>query len=159
MTSDPCSIYHGFKRIDERGCNVEVNGSAYSVDNPDEFFLAVWTVFQLPKRLARAEYEAQCALNDVSPLSDAEARRFEFGSWDLGTYFATADLRRNKGIPFALHQIRAFSMKDEQASAAVIPVGLTAPAMEGELWEECRSCGTQPVHMPLHLCRKCWPAG
>jgi hypothetical protein len=160
MTIDPCSLYHGFKRIDFRGCNVKVNGSMYSVDNPDDFFTAVWTVFQLPRSLSRAAYEAECWRNGVTPLGDKEVGRFNTGAcvWDLGTYFPTAKLRQEKGIPFTLHQIRARSLKDEHAqAAAAAPVAPPAPVMEGKLWEECRSCGAAPVHMPLHLCQRCWP--
>lgn len=153
---DPCNLYHGFKRINEHGCNVQVNGSLYSVDNPDDFFADVWVCFNLPRRLTRGEYELQCRTLGVSPLSDKDTQRFFHGSWDLGTYFATAELRKNYGIPNTLHQIRAHTLKDEQAQVST-PIAESIVKPEGELWEHCYVCNKQPVLMPLHLCRDCWP--
>jgi len=158
--SDPCNLYHGFKRINQHGCNVQVNGSLYSVDNPDAFFTDVWACFSLPRRLTRDEYELQCRKLDVKPLSDENTKKFFYGSWDLGTYFATAELRKNRGIPNTLHQIRAYTLKDEdeQKNSMIIAKFVSeAPVIEGELWEPCAVCSAQPVHMPLHLCRACWP--
>jgi len=159
MTTDPCSLYHGFKRINERGCNVKVNGSLYDVDNPDEFFVAVWAMFKLPNRLDRAAYLAACAEHGVTPLDDHQTTQYVIGDYDLGTYFATAELRQERGIPNTIHQRRGFVVKAEQrdAAAAQAPAA-TVPSMSGELWEACTNCGAQPVHMPLHLCRRCWPA-
>ena len=94
MNTDPCSLYHGFKRIDERGCNVKVNGSLYNVDSPDKFFVAVWTIFELPNRLDRAAYLAACAEHGVTPLDDHQTTQYMIGSYDLGTYFATAESRQ-----------------------------------------------------------------
>ena len=158
MTADPCSLYHGFKRIDENGYNAQVNGCIYSVDNPDEFFNAVWIVFELPRRMTRDEYEFNCQQLNITPLDDAITLKYKFGDFDLGTYFATADLRRQKGIPFKLHQIRACSLVDElDTASSTVAVVAEVTVQEGELWEECRSCGSIPVHMPLHLCRRCCP--
>jgi len=159
MIADPCSLYHGFKRIDEDGYNAQVNGCVYTVDDVDEFFKAVWIVFELPRRMTRDKYESECQRLNVAPLDDANTLKYKFGDYDLGTYFATADLRQQKGIPFKLHQIRAYSLADElDAARNVVTTVVEVPAQEGELWEECRSCGAIPVHMPLHLCRKCWPS-
>lgn len=153
------TLYSGFKLIDDRGCNVQVNGSMYKVDFPDDFFAAVWAMFKLPNRLDRAAYLAACAEHGVTPLDDHQTTQYVIGDYDLGTYFATAEFRRERGIPNTLHQRRGFVVRDEQraAAAAQAPVA-TVPSMSGELWEACGNCGAQPVHMPLHLCQKCWPA-
>lgn len=29
--------------------------------------------------------------------------------------------------------------------------------MQGQLWEPCEKCGEEPVYLPLHRCKKCWP--
>lgn len=31
------------------------------------------------------------------------------------------------------------------------------PKPAGQLWEECRRCGEEPIYMPLDLCASCWP--
>jgi hypothetical protein len=158
MTTDPCSLYHGFKRINERGCNVKVNGSLYDVDNPDEFFVAVWAMFKLPNRLDRAAYLAACAEHGVTPLDDHQTTQYVIGDYDLGTYFATAELRQERGIPNTIHQRRGFVVAEQRDAAAAQAPAAAVPSMSGELWEACTNCGAQPVHMPLHLCRRCWPA-
>jgi len=160
MITDPCSLYRGFKRINEKGCNAQVDSFLYTVDDVDEFFKAVWIVIKLPHRMTRNEYESECHRLNVAPLDDANTLKYIRGNYDLGTYFATADLRQQKGIPFTLHQIRAYSLADEVLDAAkdVVTTVVEVPAPEGELWEKCSSCGAEPVHMPLHLCRKCWPS-
>ena len=159
MNTDPCSLYHGFKRIDERGCNVKVNGSLYNVYSPDKFFVAVWTIFELPNRLDRAAYLAACAEHGVTPLDDHQTTQYMIGSYDLGTYFATAESRQERGIPNTLHQRRGFAVRDEQSAAAAVEIPTaTVPIMSGELLETCTGCGAQPVHMPLQLCQRCWPA-
>lgn len=28
---------------------------------------------------------------------------------------------------------------------------------QGQLWEECPNCGSEPVYMPLGVCENCWP--
>ena len=28
---------------------------------------------------------------------------------------------------------------------------------DGQLWEECERCGTEPIYMPKMLCENCYP--
>jgi hypothetical protein len=152
------TLYHGFQLIDECGCNVQVDGSMYNVDAPDDFFAVVSAMLKLPVRLDRAAYENACTVYGVTPLDDQETTQFCRGDYDLGTYFATAAARRDLGIPNTLHQRRGFFVEAQQRAIAAAPAPVASfPSMNGQLWEDC-VCGAQPVYMPLHLCQKCWPA-
>jgi len=141
---------------------VQLSGRTYRVDNADEFirFYAGWAL--LPMHMSREQYEAACATYGVEAVPDDRVGR-GWGDFDIQTYFSTAERRQQYGIPHTLNQRRAFAINSEREQAAApsvpvnVPVDTPTTKMSGQLWEQCRQCGAEPVYMPLHLCEKCWP--
>ena len=110
------------------------------------------------RTLSRADYEAAYAEidADTEPRPDAdlvrmagpEAERLAAGryeQWPLwGQMRVVLDVQRGRSAI-------AEGVKPPQPKHRAIP------EMCGQLWEECKRCGREPVYQPLFLCEQCWP--
>lgn len=45
----------------------------------------------------------------------------------------------------------------EALRASLMPPATAYVPPQGQLWEPCPLCGTEPVLIPLQLCEKCYP--
>lgn len=106
-----------------------------------------------PDQLSRNEYEAACVALNIDTMSDADCQSYgvKYGEFSYPHY---------AGEYVAIMRLAYKRMKfleKEAANAAKAPTSYTAPRQEGQLWEPCEHCGTEPVYMPLNLCDRCWP--
>lgn len=106
--------------------------------------------------LGRKEYELLCAGNGAEILNDSDCTSYgvKFGDFNYPEYSAahvvTMHLARQR-----MRQLDAETAAAQSAHAKSHPKQAIKP--EGQLWEPCEQCGAEPVYMPLHLCKQCWP--
>lgn len=94
----------------------------------------------LPAVLTRSAYEQLCREHHIEPLSDAHCAADPMAQVvPVTPVNLTEELSRRRVAGIAQERCEQPTRK------------------QGQLWEPCPRCGTEPVYMPLMLCETCWP--
>lgn len=106
----------------------------------------------------REGYEAACVAAGIQALADSEI---------LDSYgvaygdFSYPEYEPEHVVRMGLAAARLKSLKADHEHAArehALPTSSSiAPTQQGQIWEPCERCGSEPSYLPLHLCSKCWP--
>lgn len=151
-TPDQWVAMGGSKIVDAVGVLASI-GETFGA--ADAIVARAWS-YQSP--LSRGEYEAACDSLGVQALPDSECLGYgvKYGEFSFPEYAAEVVAK------MYLAQLRLAQVEAERV-AADNPTRLVQPAAtrhierSGQLWEACERCGAEPVYMPLHLCKSCWP--
>ena len=107
--------------------------------------------------MSRQEYEAACAEVKTDILTDNECTSYgiTYGNFSFPEYQPEIIVRNHLASRRG-HQIqriaRAAEFEMRRLASPPLP-----PETNGQIWQECQRCGTEPVYLPLLLCTSCWP--
>lgn len=105
--------------------------------------------------LGRDDYESACRELGAEAMADAEISR-SYGV--KHGVFTTASYPAKEVAKMTLAALRWRAIEAElEARVSSEPNSPRPVAMQGQIWDQCESCGAEPSYLPLHLCEKCWP--
>jgi len=103
--------------------------------------------------LSREAYEAACEQTGADAKSDQDCNSYgvRHGDFSYPEYDAAHIMKMH------LARLRMQAMDESNRQKTSLSPVCEIPKMQGQIWEGCEQCGSEPSYLPLHLCGKCWP--